>query len=222
MKRDGDLLLVCNVLLSFNLLESFAFRQFDDPNYSGSKINMNKHEFTQKVCNCLIYFYISKVNSLINDETKLHDGYAPFCKHIFLQNFTDAVPGCVEITESIKPLIVSDYISRRSDELPVLSRWIPKEHIGTLAPAKYLDLILYSKEQCIKESAGMNMPPPPQNAPDWLIISIKAQNENHELPMAPITMMRNTLISEGGSGVEIDRAAYKESVEYWKSHVLIQ
>lgn len=39
----------------------------------------------------------------------------------------------------------------------------------------------------------------------WGIVSIKAQDEPYETPMAPITMMRNALGKEyGGSGVPID------------------
>ena len=56
---------------------------------------------------------------------------------------------------------------------------------------------------------------------DWGIISIKPQGYDHELPMQPITMMRNALgKEEGGSGVGLDRAKYMESVEFWKEHVL--
>eukprot|EP00360_Condylostoma_magnum_P001765 CAMPEP_0168314186 /NCGR_PEP_ID=MMETSP0210-20121227/6707_1 /TAXON_ID=40633 /ORGANISM="Condylostoma magnum, Strain COL2" /LENGTH=36 /DNA_ID= /DNA_START= /DNA_END= /DNA_ORIENTATION= len=36
-------------------------------------------------------------------------------------------------------------------------------------------------------------------------------------------MMRNALpLSEGGSGVAIDREKYMESVEYWRKNVLIK
>eukprot|EP00388_Colpodella_angusta_P019803 GDKJ01049528.1.p1 GENE.GDKJ01049528.1~~GDKJ01049528.1.p1 ORF type:complete len:206 (+),score=36.79 GDKJ01049528.1:32-649(+) len=191
-------------------LESFAFRQFDDACYSGTKIAFDKFEFTKKV------------NEIVEKVMVLHPGYAPFCKHVFVPNFTTATPGCVNITDEIKPLIESDYVARRPDELAVLSRWVSKSRIPEQAPAKFLDLILYSKEQCAKEAVAMNLPPPPESAPEWLIISIKAQDEDYELPMNPITMMRNTLISEGGSGVEIDREKYRESVAYWKNHVLIQ
>lgn len=52
----------------------------------------------------------------------------------------------------------------------------------------------------------------------WGIISVKAQDEAHELPMQPITMMRNLSAEQGGSGVAIDRAAYLASVEYWEHH----
>lgn len=39
--------------------------------------------------------------------------------------------------------------------------------------------------------------------------------------MQPITVMRNALISEGGSGVAIDRTAYGKSVDYWSKHAPI-
>lgn len=54
-------------------------------------------------------------------------------------------------------------------------------------------------------------------------MSIKAQDVSHELPMKPITMMRNALgKEEGGSGVPIDREEYLKSVEYWKKHAIVQ
>ena len=44
-------------------------------------------------------------------------------------------------------------------------------------------------------------------------------SEPDEIPMAPITMLRNALgIDEGGSGVAIDRAAHARSVEFWRTH----
>jgi len=37
-----------------------------------------------------------------------------------------------------------------------------------------------------------------------------------EIPMAPITMMRNALgVAEGGSGVPLDPVAYRRSVDFW-------
>ena len=40
---------------------------------------------------------------------------------------------------------------------------------------------------------------------DWGVISVKPQNEDWEIPMDPITMMRNALgAQEGGSGVPLD------------------
>lgn len=40
--------------------------------------------------------------------------------------------------------------------------------------------------------------------------------------MTPITMMRNSLgKEEGGSGVPMDRDAYKASADFWESHASI-
>ena len=41
--------------------------------------------------------------------------------------------------------------------------------------------------------------------------------------MKPITMMRNALgIEEGGSGVPIDREAYKKSVDFWSNNATVR
>ena len=40
--------------------------------------------------------------------------------------------------------------------------------------------------------------------------------------MEPITMMRNTMIAQGGSGVEIDPQKYHAAVAYWSEHALIR
>ena len=46
-----------------------------------------------------------------------------------------------------------------------------------------------------------------------------AAMEPAEIPMVPITMLRNALgVEEGGSGVPIDREAYRRSVEFWSRH----
>ena len=83
-------------------------------------------------------------------------------------------------------------------------------------------MILYSKEQIGKETQAMGSEDTNADIDyDWGIISIKAQGYDHELPMQPITMMRNALgKEEGGSGVPLDAAKYRESVEFWKEHVL--
>lgn len=60
-----------------------------------------------------------------------------------------------------------------------------------------------------------------ESAP-WRLIAIKGQSVPYEVPMSPITMMRNELISQGGSGVPIDRSAYMESVKYWQAHATVR
>ena len=57
----------------------------------------------------------------------------------------------------------------------------------------------------------------------WGIISLKAQSVDYELPMQPITMMRNALgAEEGGSGVGLDRDAYRKSVDFWSKYAPIK
>ena len=90
-----------------------------------------------------------------------------------------------------------------------------------LPVAKYLDLILYSREQINKENESMKKEANDETAP-WGIVSIKAQDVDYELPMTPITAMRNALgKEEGGSGIPIDREAYMEACAFWKNHAVI-
>ncbi len=57
----------------------------------------------------------------------------------------------------------------------------------------------------------------------WGIVSIKAQGMNKEIPMEPITMMRNALgKDEGGSGVALDKDKYAQSAEFWSKHARLQ
>ena len=58
---------------------------------------------------------------------------------------------------------------------------------------------------------------------DYGIISIKAQDTNEELPMQPITIMRNGLGAKyGGSGVPMDDKKYLKSVAFWKKHAVVK
>ena len=65
-----------------------------------------------------------------------------------------------------------------------MCRWFSAASVE--APeAKYLDIILYSREQLVKEYEAM----PSKGSRDalpkapWGVISIKAQDEDHETPM---------------------------------------
>jgi hypothetical protein len=189
------------------VLDPFALRQFDtskpgclyaSPEEFAAKVDQH---FTENTSSCLV------------------DGYAPFCKHIFMPNFTEAKASVVAVSGN-ESLIHSDYVARTEAELPVLDRWIPLASI-TLKKAEFLDIILYSREQIRKENEAMGSDASvfEENAP-WGIVSVKPQNVEYELPMTPITMMRNALgKDEGGSGVPLVREKYIAAVEYWKSHV---
>ena len=133
------------------------------------------------------------------------DGYAPFCKLHVHRNWTSTRCLTVPITEQNVHLLRSDYEARSTAELPVLVRWFE----GVEPPvAQYLIAILYSREQLAKEGT-------PTSA-DWGVVGCMYTAEPEEMPMAPITMMRNSLgVDEGGSGVPLDRDAYRRAVEFW-------
>jgi len=146
----------------------------------------------------------------LNERPPLHDlpGYAPFCRLHVHRNWTSTRCLTVPITEGNRHRLRSGYEARNRDELPVLVRWFE----GVQAPlAQYLVAILYSREQLATE--GSPIPA------DWGVVGCLYTDAPAEIPMAPITMMRNALgVAEGGSGVPLDAAAYLRSVEYWSTH----
>jgi hypothetical protein len=193
------------------VLDPFCYRQWDKTK-TNNVINYDMQEFGDKIN--LHY---------INSCSSLKDGYAPFCKHIFVENFTDTTANYVPITGDNKHLIETCYEARTEKELPVLRRYIPLDKVK-LSPSKYLDIILYSKEQIQKENLAMgNTDPNGDIDYEYGIISVKPQDSDHELPMDPITMMRNALgVEEGGSGLPLDREKYKESVNFWSNNILLK
>jgi hypothetical protein len=135
-------------------------------------------------------------------------GYAPFCRLHVHRNWTSTKGSVIAITEANRHQLRSAYEARTKDELPVLVRWFE----GLEPPvANYLVPILYSREQMTKEGTPVDA--------DWGIVGCLYTMEPDEIPMVPITMMRNALgVDEGGSGVPLDREAYRRSVEFWSRH----
>jgi hypothetical protein len=70
------------------------------------------------------------------------------------QNFTDAEDPVLEITDENREHLRSGYTKRRPEELAVLSRWFDGTRVEKKRAA-YLDLILYSREQCIDEKKAL-------------------------------------------------------------------
>ena len=65
---------------------------------------MDKDEFTRKV------------NELYKSESMLVEGYAPFCKHLFVDNFVKGLKSCyIEINKDTEKLIISKYDSRQKN-----------------------------------------------------------------------------------------------------------
>jgi hypothetical protein len=135
-------------------------------------------------------------------------GYAPFCRLHVHRNWTPTRCSVVAITDANRHQLRSAYEARTREELPVLVRWFE----GLEPPvAEYLVPILYSRDQLAKEGTPIDA--------DWGIVGCLYTMAPEEIPMVPITMMRNALgVDEGGSGVPLDRAAYRLSVAFWSGH----
>lgn len=214
-------------------LDAFCARQFDDPAYAGTRLAGDKGDFEARINR----EYQKRLEAADGDAgAVLQAGYAPFCKHLFVRNFLpSATLTTLAITPDNEPLLRTKYAARTASELPVLTRYFPAASVGAGAAADWLDIILYSREQIIKERAARPGDEPGGEGGEggeaaiaasmgdapWRIISVKAQEVDTELPMQPITVMRNALIGEGGSGVAIEREAYEVSVAYWRDRAVI-
>jgi hypothetical protein len=135
-------------------------------------------------------------------------GYAPFCELHAHRNWTSTRCSVIAISDDNRARRRSGYEARTRDELPVLVRWFE----GLVPPvANYLIPILYNREQLAREGT--------QISADWGIVGCLYTPTADEIPMVPITMMRNALgVTEGGSGVALNRDAYRASVAFWEKH----
>lgn len=199
------------------VVDPFCFRQFVE------------HDSSEGYSGTVFSAPIAEFEDVVNaryDKSLLKDGYAPFCKHLFILNdFTEAKVNVLPITSENESLLRTRYEARNEKELPVLSRFFLEKLVVSatepLPVAKYLDLILYSREQINEENGAMGKDASKETAP-WGIVSIKAQDVDYEIPMTPITAMRNALgKEEGGSGIPLDRDSYMEAYKYWNNHAVV-
>ena len=181
-------------------LTNFVLRQFSG-NFIGTRIRISNRDFETE---------INKRNYL-----KVLDGYAPFCKLFFFDNWMpDVKSGTFPITKSNESRLVTAYVQRTRSELPVLERWFD----GISAPtAKYLVVVAYTKEQLLKEEPCESI------TSKYGVVAILGQMSDFEEPASPITMMRNALgVKEGGSDFPIDRKKYLISVEFWSRNAKLK
>jgi hypothetical protein len=196
-------------------ITDFAKRHFDSK-FGGTKILDSTPEDFERI----LSLSISALNLLPTNEystERILPGYADFCKLVVLKNFTDARTGTLPITLDNYQYLRTGFSARTESELPVMDRWFD---LPLSTPkAKYLVVVLYSKEQLDKERKEGEE----EFDGDWGAVAILGQMSAQEEVMKPITMMRNALgIEEGGSGVPIDREAYKKSVDFWSNNATVR
>ncbi len=217
----------------FIVVDKFAKRQFpaSDPKasegYGGAKFTQVSTDQFEDICN----EFIDDVSNGGDKGSVLKPGYAPFCKHIFIPNvgpdgspLTYAKVNTVPINDSNRHLLKTAYEARTEKELPVLARYFTSDDVptGDLPDATWLDVILYSREQIKIENEAMGDSDSGETAP-WGVVSVKPQTVDKELPMNPITAMRNALGAEhGGSGKPIDRNEYMEAVKFWEQNAIVR
>jgi hypothetical protein len=191
-------------------ITEFAKRHFDSK-FGGTKIlNVTPEDFEHM---------INTLHTSAHTEhlfERVIPGYADFCKLLVVKNFTNAKTGTLPITLENYQYLRTGYSARTESELPIMERWF---ELPLPAPkAEYLVIVLYSKEQLEKEATSEYV-----FDGDWGIVAILGQMSAVEEPMKPITMMRNALgIEEGGSGVPIDKEAYKKSVDFWSKNATVK
>lgn len=150
------------------------------------------------------------------------DGYAPFCKLLFVQNFTEAKTGVLPITLENYQYIRHKYSARTKDELPILTTYLQLPPGIEIPRAEYLCFVVYDKAQIDYEDSLQVAERRENIDAEWCVVAILGQMEMEEHPMKPITMMRNALgAEEGGSGHKLDREAYMKAVEFWSKNVTI-
>lgn len=208
----------------------FGKRHFD-PKFGGTKItDMSVEEFESMINSELEVFYKEKTKmyfNLTSSVKKIIPGYADFCKLVCLENWTNARTGSMPITLENYQYLRSGFSSRTPNELPVMDRWF--ELPLPASKAEYLMVVLYSREQLLKEFESQSLDDTFDDKFDlspndeWGVVAILGQMSDEEEPMKPITMMRNALgMAEGGSGVPIDREKYAKSVEFWSKNATVK
>jgi len=187
--------------------------------------------------------------SIVSDVKKIIPGYADFCKLVCLKNKTSARTGSMPIAIENYQYLRSGFSSRTPSELPVMDRWF--ELPLPASKAEYLMVVIYSREQLLKEheedlkkkfknweeTRNETLSESDKKSmceldgfkfdlsedDEWGVVAILGQMSSDEEPMKPITMMRNALgMSEGGSGVPIDKERYAKSVEFWSKNATVK
>jgi len=213
-------------------LTKFVQRQWDKK-FAGTKLDMWQEDF------------IKHVNEFYPDiKSELYSSQNDFCKYLYFENpYPSIKKAVIKIDHTIYPYIQSGYSSRTPEELAVLSRWVSFPHKSYPLPtAEYIGLVLYTREQLLKEHNEQFPPADYKSNSPWSdktvmmqptfelteeceygIVAIMGLGQPEMDPMPPITHLRNALGGvEGGNGVPINKEEYEKSVKFWSEHILVK
>ena len=116
----------------------------------------------------------------------------------------------VKITEETK--LKAIVVRRRPEEKPYIQI---RALNGTLLKTGAVDLILYHHD-VLKESNEQT------TDADWELISFHAiPEEIDNMPMGPVTMMRNQLQLSGGTKAFYESEKWAESIKFWQEYAVL-
>ena len=117
----------------------------------------------------------------------------------------------VRIDESIK--LKAQVVRRRESEEPYIRM---RAANGEALPAGKVELILYRHDVLMENDEQ-------STDADWELISIHAIPEGvDELPMGPVTMMRNQLVLPGGTKAQYSSEEWVAAVKFWQEYAALE
>ena len=116
----------------------------------------------------------------------------------------------VKIVESTK--LRAQLVQRRPEEKSYIQ--IRAQH-GTLLKTGSVNLILYRHDVLVETNENTT-------DADWELISFHAIPEDiTDMPMGPVTMMRNQLQLPGGTKARYNSDLWAESVKFWQEYAVL-
>ena len=120
---------------------------------------------------------------------------------------------CPIIKINQKTKLTAEYVKRRENEEPYIRI---RALNGKPLKTKNVDLILYSHD--VLRETNEN-----ETLKSWELISFHAIPDGiDELPMGPITMMRNQLELKGGTKGFYDSEKWAQSVNFWQKYCFLK
>lgn len=117
----------------------------------------------------------------------------------------------VRIDESTE--LNAQVVVRRDGEEPYIRI---RARSGQALPAGKVELVLYRKDVLAENNEN-------STGAEWELISINAVPEGlAELPMGPVTMMRNQLGLPGGTAARYSSEQWAESVRFWQHYAALE
>ena len=116
----------------------------------------------------------------------------------------------VKIDQGIK--LKAESVRRQEGEEPYIQI---RAAIGSPLPAGKVEFILYSHDVLAENNEHTT-------DAEWELISIQAVPEGvDQLPMGPVTMMRNQLQLIGGTKAFYESETWAESVKFWQEYAVL-